>query len=44
MFRVLTAFTLTVGLLAAAIPTTAEAGLIGKQLDAVYYTPDTSTP
>jgi len=44
MLRALSAFTLAASLAVAAIPATAEAGLIGKQLDAAYYTPDTSTP
>ena len=44
MLRVLTAATLALGVATAAIPTTAEAELIGKQLNAVYYVPDTSTP
>jgi hypothetical protein len=44
MLRALSAFTLAACLAVAAIPSPAEAGLIGKQLDAVYYVPDTSTP
>jgi hypothetical protein len=44
MLRALTVFTLAASVAAAAIPAPAEAGLIGKQLNAVYYTPDTSTP
>jgi hypothetical protein len=44
MFRSLTVVALAACVATAAIPTTAEAGLIGKQMDAVYYYPDTSTP
>lgn len=44
MLRALTVFTLAASLAAAALPAPAEAGLIGKQLDAAYYDHDMSTP
>jgi hypothetical protein len=44
MLRALTVFTLAASVVAAALPAPAEAGLIGKQLNAAYDFPDTSTP